>query len=82
MPESGFGFCREGSELFVAAAEVRSEERRGSAGVNDFFTTASPRAASRPQTTTMAPWAARVATMASPMPLVEPVTTAVFPARR
>jgi hypothetical protein len=32
-----FGFCREGSELFVAAAEVRSEERRGSAGVNDFF---------------------------------------------
>ncbi|MET3953208.1 hypothetical protein ABIE52_000074 [Rhodococcus sp. OAS809] len=43
VPESGFGFCREGSELFVAAAE---------GGVDGFADAAGP----LPRSSSSAPW--------------------------
>ena len=45
-------------------------------------TTASPRALSRPLTTTMAPSAANAEAIVTPRPPVEPVTSAVWPASR
>ena len=49
------------------------------AGVWIALTTSAPRDASRPLTTTLAPWAAKAMAIARPMLLVAPVTSAVFP---
>ena len=60
-----------GDELGVAV--------RGSPAFRAAAATASPRAGSRPVTSTRAPCAANSTAIARPMPAVEPVTTAISP---